>query len=118
MSRLISWRYAITSVEIEFEVFDEPSVSSIHTQNSTKEAAEIIRVSTTAVDIYAADLGRNVDLIKVDVEGAEKLVFEGAVGLMAKPLAEAPTWIFEYAPSACAEFGFSNSRFARLTAPV
>ncbi len=27
---------------------------------------------------------------------------------MAKPLAEAPTWIFEYAPSAYAQFGYQT----------
>lgn len=94
--------------EVEFEVFDEPSVSSIKKQSSTKTAAEIIRVSTTSLDIYSTEIGRKIDLIKVDVEGAEKLVFEGATSLMSRSESEAPAWIFEYAPNAYAQFGYQT----------
>ena len=95
--------------EIEFEIFDEPSVSSIRKPKTTTENgkdSKIVSVPTTSLDCYCDSLGQKVNLIKVDVEGAEKLVFEGAKSLMELPPSEAPTWIFEYAPTAYSMFNY------------
>lgn len=94
--------------EIEFEVFNEPSVSSIRKQVATieKKDVELVSVPTVSLDEYWQDRERKLDLIKVDVEGAEKLVFEGAQRLLELPPSEAPTWIFEYAPKSYALFNY------------
>lgn len=96
------------SGEVEFEIFDEPAVSSIRKEKQIDidKNAKFVRVSTTSLDSYWSDRSHRLDLVKVDVEGAEKLVFEGAKELMTLPATKAPTWIFEYAPSSYSMFNY------------
>lgn len=91
---------------IEFQVLNEPSMSSIRKQSSPFKAEQIVAVACTSLDIYGRDRKAKIDLIKVDVEGAEKFVFQGATELMCLPPNLSPTWIFEYAPSGYADFGY------------
>lgn len=91
--------------EVEFAVCPEPSVSSIRKITDKSENAEIVRVPTTSLEHYWGDRGTPINLIKVDVEGAEKFVFEGARKFMGLDY-KAPTWIFEYAPRAYRKFNY------------
>ena len=102
--------------KIEFEVFDEPSVSSIRKQVATteKKNAELVSVPSISLDEYWQDQNRKIDLIKIDVEGAEKLVFEGAKQLLELPPSEAPTWVFEYAPKSYALFNYQAQELLDL----
>lgn len=100
--------------EIEFEVFNEPSVSSIRKHTTVSQNAKLVRVACTSLNTYWSHQSRKIDLIKVDVEGAEKLVFEGAEELMSLPSSEAPTWLFEYSPDAYACFGYQPSEILKL----
>jgi FkbM family methyltransferase len=99
--------------EIEFEVFDDPSISSIRKQ-VTSGSEQLVTVKTTSLDAYCSQINTKIDLIKVDVEGAEKLVFEGAEQLMSLPSSKAPVWLFEYSPHAYASFGYLASDLMNL----
>jgi FkbM family methyltransferase len=100
--------------EVEFEVFSEPSISSIRKQVASASAEQLVKVATISLDVYWSQQDAKIDLIKVDVEGAEKLVFEGAEGLMSLPASTAPVWLFEYSPSAYAGFGYLASDLLNL----
>jgi FkbM family methyltransferase len=94
--------------EIEFQVLSEPSMSSIRRQSSSTETEKIVSVPCTSLDRYWGDRQEKIDLIKVDVEGAEKFVFQGATNLLGLPQDRAPTWVFEYAPVGYADFGYES----------
>ena len=100
--------------EIEFEVTNEPSVASIRKHTDPNNDSKVVRVASTSLDTYWSGQHRQIDLIKVDVEGAEKMVFQGAEKLMSLPSGEAPTWIFEYSPDAYACFGYQSSELLEL----
>jgi FkbM family methyltransferase len=55
-------------------------------------AAEVLQVATLALDDFV-ETNRWPNLIKVDVEGAETLVVQGATHLMSAP--HAPVWLIE-----------------------
>lgn len=101
-----------SSGKVEFEICNEPSMSSIRRQLDSDR--EICIVEATPLDDSWSNPQVKVDLIKVDVEGAEKLVFEGASELMSRPPQEAPTWIFEYAPVAYAGFDYKPEELISL----
>jgi FkbM family methyltransferase len=100
--------------EMEFEVFNEPSVSSLKKQGVSSKDAKIIKVLTTSIDMYWNQKKTPINLVKVDVEGAEKFVFEGAKALLDLPSDSAPVWIFEYAPRAYHSFGYSKNDLLQL----
>lgn len=63
-------------------------------------------VETVALDDYRAGVLRDgVDLIKVDVEGAERLVLAGAHRILASPLA--PALVIEAAEATARPFGYA-----------
>lgn len=100
--------------ELEFQVLDEPSMSSIRKQTSTAETDKIVSVACTSLDIYWGDRQDKIDIIKVDVEGAEKLVFQGATALLSLPPDRSPTWIFEYSANNYADFGYESIEILHL----
>jgi FkbM family methyltransferase len=100
--------------EIEFEVNDEPSVSSIRKHDAPSKHVKVVKVSCTSLDTYWSNQERKIDLIKVDVEGAEKFVFEGAKQLLGLSPDEAPTWIFEYSLTGYAGFDYHPSELVEL----
>lgn len=70
-----------------------------------------VRVEVKELDLYVALAGLSrVDVIKIDVEGAESLVFAGAT----KVLAMRPAMIIEFEESNQARFGSSCAELARL----
>jgi hypothetical protein len=52
--------------------------------------------------------------VKVDVEGAEKLVLMGSRALLALQAGIAPVWVVEYAPENCLPFGYEAHELLRL----
>lgn len=77
------------------------------------EADRPIEIEMTAVDEYcAAQSISHVDLMKVDVEGAELLVFSGAERLLSSN--EAPIIMFETDEVLTASFGSSSTRIKTL----
>jgi FkbM family methyltransferase len=100
--------------QIEFQVFNESSVSSIRKQVATDKKNNIIKVPTTSLDEYLSSHNCRADLIKIDVEGAEKLVFQGASQLLNLPKSQAPTWIFEYSPNSYHSFGYQAEELLAL----
>jgi FkbM family methyltransferase len=100
--------------EIEFQVLDEPTMSSIRKQATPERPAKIVSVACTSLDEYGRERQRKIDLIKVDVEGAEKFVFQGAAALLNLPPQQAPIWIFEYAPNSYADFAYQPEEILQL----
>ncbi len=100
--------------EVEFEIFGESSVSSIRKQVAHNENTKIVKVAATSLDEYWSQTERKIDLIKVDVEGAEKFVFQGAEKLLNLPTAMAPTWIFEYSLTSYAGFNYHPQELLNL----
>jgi FkbM family methyltransferase len=100
--------------EIEFQVLEEASMSSIRKPIGSKKSVKIVSVSCTSLDEYWLNQQGKIDLIKVDVEGAEKFVFQGATKLLNLPPEQAPIWIFEYAPKGYADFGYQPDEILEL----
>jgi FkbM family methyltransferase len=100
--------------ELEFEIVNEPSMSSIRKHEILDRHAKVVKVPTTSLDVYWSNHTSKIDLIKVDVEGAEKFVFQGATELMSLHGFDAPTWIFEYGPRAYADFDYQPAELLDL----
>jgi FkbM family methyltransferase len=100
--------------DIEFEICDEPTLSSIRKHTTSALDSKLVRVACTSLDTYWTQEHPKIDLIKVDVEGAEKFVFEGAKRLLSLPATEAPTWLFEYVPANYACFDYQPSELLEL----
>lgn len=73
-------------------------------------------VPVRTLDAYCGGLDLRPDLIKVDVEGAERLVLLGARRLCSLPPERAPLWLLEYSPVACARFGDRAERLEQTLA--
>jgi FkbM family methyltransferase len=97
--------------ETEFQVRDEPAVSSLRPQ--ARGAGEpppglkrTIRVPAVTLDSYLKQSGKTPDVVKVDVEGAERMVLSGASDLLDGSGEAAPVWILEYSWENCPRFGY------------
>ena len=78
-----------------------------------RDLGERIRVAVTTVDDFCAREGlARVDLVKVDVEGAEPRVFQGAARLLAGE--RAPMVMFETGDTLAASFGTSPAEAKHL----
>jgi FkbM family methyltransferase len=84
---------------VEFRIDEQPTLSSILAEN-TEGDKETIKVPAMRLDTYWRVASRPIDLVKVDVEGAELDVLHGATGLLARPF-----WIFEYSSDNYAQQG-------------
>ena len=74
---------------------------------------QLTETMQTTLDHYCEEQAvRCVDFLKVDVEGAELLVFRGAPGLLASP--EAPAIMFEVDEALAASFASSSSTVKTL----
>lgn len=84
----------------------EPASSSLAPERPLgSDVHRARRVRTCSLDSYFAAAGRTPDLIKVDVEGAERRVVLGARELCSLPADSAPVWLLEYSVHACARLG-------------
>jgi FkbM family methyltransferase len=85
------------------------SNSGMGSLGPSRSSAEPVRVTATTLDLYCQEHGiGHVDFLKVDVEGAELLVFRGGARLLAA--ANAPAIMFEAGDSLAA--GLSGSTAA------
>lgn len=76
-----------------------------HLQYDGKEEGEMIQTRTID-NILQENQVRKVDLIKIDVEGAELMCFKGATGLLSS--ANPPVIIMESNEHMCKKFGYSS----------
>jgi FkbM family methyltransferase len=101
-----------------FEVCREPSISAFRGSHkpASKSRAVLseIQVDTTTLDSWWKSRGPRIDLIKIDVEGAELSVLSGALRFLSLPPEDAPTLVFEYSPENYARFGYDGREVAAL----
>jgi len=93
--------------EMTFWERREPASSSLAAADLRPDGG-VTRTLTAPVrslDTYCFEKGFVPDLVKADVEGAERLVLLGARQLCSLPPERAPVWVLEYSPSACSRFG-------------
>src|SRR6202035_3447434 len=62
----------------ELSLLPDPSLAFLTPQNRGRKASSSVPVSTISLDHFHRSVGLTPHLIKVDVEGAEQLVLEGA----------------------------------------
>lgn len=91
----------------ELSIHPEAPMSYLKQDATIDEMLPAISVETISLDEYFNISGCTPDLIKVDVEGAERLVLAGAAELLSLPPGRAPDWIIEYAPQNCTRFGYA-----------
>lgn len=100
-----------------FEVCTEPSLSSFQKEGDhsrQRRVTRVVQVLCMCLDTFVGGYERTVDLVKIDVEGAELLVFRGAEGVLRRPKEESPVWIFECEPQNYAEFGYKPADLFEL----
>jgi FkbM family methyltransferase len=110
-------RYAASSQRGEGTLTLSAEPSTAHLRNSGSfEPGNDLRVPTISLDAFLALAGTIPQLVKVDVEGAENLVLNGAPALLSMPAETAPVWIMEYSPENCASNGYAaDSLIERFT---
>jgi len=92
--------------------FQAPRSNSGASSFFNRQGSAEIAVPVVTVDAYLAREGlSHVDVIKVDVEGAEMLVFEGASRLLASD--GAPMLFFELNDDLCASYGVTSQEVKR-----
>lgn len=109
------WAVSDADGETDLCLGAEPALSSLAAAAPTAAAGpERPRVRTVTLDGYIA--GGRVDLVKIDVEGAEMLVLRGAHRLLARAPQEAPVLVFECAAHNYARFGYAPADVFALLA--
>jgi FkbM family methyltransferase len=86
--------------QVILHIHKEASMSSLRKIKSGNDNDFIkkVTVSTVCLNSYFFDNSRKIDIIKVDVEGAELDVIIGASCLLKKSIKDAPIWILEFNP--------------------
>jgi FkbM family methyltransferase len=102
----------------EFHLNTDPSLSCLapprtKTRNSGDDPSRL-SVHTTTLDEFHRHHGRDIALIKIDVEGAELPVFLGSRELLRLPPGRAPVWVFEYSRTNYARFGYDLAGLVSL----
>lgn len=90
----------------EFSLHPEPSMAFLNPSGFVDPALPKISVITTSLDEFWKSSGRLPNMVKVDVEGAERSVLAGAVSLLRLPPDSAPVWIMECDDRNCSRFGY------------
>jgi FkbM family methyltransferase len=97
--------------QVDFDICPEPAMSSIATRDPTgPKPLTRIRVRSMTLDAYCAQKRVWPDLVKIDVEGAEWLVLQGALQMLSRPAPIAPAVVFECLASTYERFGASPSQ--------
>jgi FkbM family methyltransferase len=92
-----------TRGRVPFRIEREPSLNRLQVNSDPDHAPHgIILVNTYRLDSYWVTQSRPIDLIKLDVEGAELFVFKGTEHLRVMPV-----WFFEYCPANYSIFGYT-----------
>jgi len=90
---------------VQFLLDPEPSTSHIWT-SADQANTPVIDVPTVPMDDFHFSCDYSPNLIKVDVEGAEKLVLQGSQSLLQLSPEAAPVWIMEFAPANCVRYHY------------
>ena len=102
-----------------FDECVEPAVSSMRSASRFEGGSgRTLRMSRTVkaitLDHYAEGHGDRVDLIKIDVEGAELQVLQGATGILSRSPERTPCLIVEYSVENYSRFGYSGAEVVSL----
>jgi FkbM family methyltransferase len=90
----------------EFEKSPEPSTSALRPGHNSLQGGSLVQVRAISLDAHFGQIeSRKPGLIKIDVEGAELQVLEGAKGLLSSPTA--PDLVIEYGPRNTMRYGYS-----------
>ena len=101
---------AVSNVEgsVEFAICSEPSMSSIVVDSTHSGGhAETVRVASVTLDAYCERHRVWPDLVKIDVEGAEWLVLQGAVQTLSRTPPACPALLLECLEDTYARFDVS-----------
>lgn len=95
----------------EFEIRSKLAFSSLRPERGDMSPhrhglVRSVKVPTTTLDAYCSLHSGHIHLVKVDVEGAELQVFQGAERLMTRDPSRAPLWVFEVSEETCSRFGY------------
>ena len=88
--------------QVRFLAHRDPSLSALWTERQTHAGYSEITVRAIPLDSVTVP---RIDVIKIDVEGAELAVLRGARAILARPPETAPVVVFEFAPGNYARFG-------------
>jgi len=102
-----------------FEICSEPAISALRAEaemsaSPSRAVLAAIPVATTTLDAWWEPLKVKIDLVKIDVEGAELSVLRGAEQLLSLPAPEAPVLVLEYSPENYARFGYEGSEIEAI----
>jgi FkbM family methyltransferase len=92
---------------VEFEICSEPSMSSIVGYQAAGRRTGTICVPAVTLDAYCERQDVRPDVLKIDVEGAEWMVLQGATHTLAR---SSPIVLFECLESTYARFGASPGK--------
>jgi FkbM family methyltransferase len=81
---MYSFGFSDKSEDLNFYFFEEGSGNASAMNVSGRESVEKVHSRVERIDDFLADSDRGVDFIKCDVEGAELLVFKGAIETLKK----------------------------------
>jgi FkbM family methyltransferase len=98
----------------ELIIDPEPSMSRLGGRKDENETRNKVSVDTITLDGFRKRQTRIPNLVKIDIEGAEKLALEGGVSLLDLPAGIAPVWVVEYAPENCQKFGYSATQIVGM----
>ena len=90
---------AVSEISGEAQLFISGLDNGSHSiyQNEKRKTTDYVPVQTVNLDDYLGTMGcHHIDLIKIDVEGAEIDVIKGMVGVLSRE--DAPTLIIEFCP--------------------
>lgn len=96
----------------ELSFLQDPSLAYLTPHHRGQTESSSLPVPTLSLDHFHRSTGVAPDVIKVDVEGAEQLVLEGAKNLMTLEK-DAPVWIVEYEPENCLRFRYQARELIR-----
>lgn len=98
---------------VRFAISHDGAMNSLsETNHPSQVVQEWKMVEATTIDDFIKDFNvTDIDFIKIDVEGAEHLVFEGAKQFLSIDKSRFPTILFESSDLTASGFGYSVSDF-------
>jgi FkbM family methyltransferase len=106
--RLVCSAIADQDGQLTFDVNAEPSQSALRSGQaaSVDRPVGVLQVPVCRFETYWKPPSKRLDLLKIDVEGAERMVLSSAEPFLNLPPDRAPTLILEFAAHNFARFGY------------